>query len=62
MGETSRHAATSVDSAWLRMDEPGNLMVINAVMVLDEPVPFERYRDLVAERMLSLPRSTARRT
>src|SRR5512146_648058 len=56
MGETSRHAATSVDSAWLRMDEPGNLMVINAVMVLADPVPFERYRDLIAQRLLSLPR------
>jgi len=56
MGETSHRAATGVDAAWLRMDEPGNLMVINAVMVLDGPVPFERYRDLIVSRLLSLPR------
>ena len=38
------------------MDEPGNLMVVNAVLVLREPVPFERYRDLVARRLDVLPR------
>jgi WS/DGAT/MGAT family acyltransferase len=42
------------------MDEPGNLMVINAVMMLDEPVPFDRYRDLVASRLLTLPRMRQR--
>ncbi len=51
-----REPLTSVDSAWLRMDEPGNFMVINAVMMLEDAVPFERYRELVASRLLALPR------
>ncbi len=45
-----------VDAAWLRMDEPGNLMIINAVMMLEDRLPFERYRDLVIERLSAIPR------
>jgi WS/DGAT/MGAT family acyltransferase len=56
MVDIGREPLASVDLAWLRMDEPGNLMVINGVMMLEEPVPFERYRDLVASRVLALPR------
>ncbi len=56
MQEPRREPLASVDSAWLRMDEPGNFMVINSVMMLEEAVPFERYRDLVATRLLALRR------
>ncbi len=56
MVEIKREPLASVDLAWLRMDEPGNLMVINSVMMLEEPVPFEQYRDLIASRVLALPR------
>lgn len=51
-----REPLASVDSAWLRMDEPGNLMIVTSVLVLREPVPFARYRDLVASRLGALPR------
>ncbi len=60
MVDNSREQAASVDSAWLRMDEPGNLMVINAVMVLDRTMPFERFRELLASRLLTLPRTRQR--
>jgi WS/DGAT/MGAT family acyltransferase len=56
MVEIKRESLGSVDLAWLRMDEPGNLMVINSVMMLEDPVPFEQYRELIASRILALPR------
>lgn len=51
-----REPLASVDLAWLRMDEPGNLMIVTSVLVLREPVPVARYRDLVASRLAALPR------
>ncbi len=47
---------SSVDYAWLRMDEPANLMIINGVLVLDEPVDFGRLRSVVERRLAVLPR------
>jgi diacylglycerol O-acyltransferase / wax synthase len=47
---------SAVDYAWLRMDEPANLMIINGVLVLDEPVDFERLRSVVEHRLAVLPR------
>ncbi|HXO42294.1 MAG TPA: wax ester/triacylglycerol synthase family O-acyltransferase, partial [Thermoanaerobaculia bacterium] len=41
-----------VDHAWLRMDEPANLMQINGVLVLDEPVEVERIKEIVRRRLL----------
>ena len=29
-----------VDTAWLSMDEPTNLMMVNAIIVFDEPVSY----------------------
>lgn len=54
--DSKREPVASVDSAWLRMDEPGNLMVVTSVLILREPVPFERYRDLIASHLDVLPR------
>ena len=39
-----------VDVAWLRMDEPDNLMQINGVIVFDGAVDFARIRGLFAAR------------
>lgn len=47
---------SSIDLAWLRMDEPGNLMQINGVFVLGEPVPFDRVRAMIGRRLLPIPR------
>ena len=45
-----------VDSAWLRMDEETNLMVVTGVFVYDAPIPFEAVRDLVVSRLLKISR------
>ncbi len=41
----------SVDRAWLRMDVPANLMVVNALLLLAEPLSREQLRELVATRL-----------
>ncbi|MCL4838349.1 MAG: wax ester/triacylglycerol synthase family O-acyltransferase, partial [Thermoanaerobaculia bacterium] len=45
-----------VDIAWLRMDEPNNLMQINGVLALGGELDVERVRDLVSERLLRIRR------
>jgi diacylglycerol O-acyltransferase len=47
---------SAVDHAWLRMDEPANLMQINGVLVLDQPVDVERVKEVVRRRLLPIPR------
>ena len=47
---------SAVDHAWLRMDEPANLMQINGVLVLDGPVSVERIRATVRRRLLKIGR------
>jgi WS/DGAT/MGAT family acyltransferase len=46
----------NVDSAWLRMDDPTNLMVVTGVLTLDEPVSADRLRDVIEQRLLRFPR------
>lgn len=57
---TAREPLSSVDFAWLRMDDPTNLMHINGVLVLDQPVAFESIRDLIEKRLLAIPRFRSR--
>ena len=33
---------STADAAWLRMDRPTNLMIVNSVLWFDEPVDWER--------------------
>lgn len=47
---------SAVDHAWLRMDEPANLMIINGVLVLGAPLARERLRRLLEQRLLPIPR------
>jgi WS/DGAT/MGAT family acyltransferase len=47
---------SGVDAAWLRMDDPTNLMVITSVLVLEDPVEVAAVRDLVRERLLGFTR------
>ncbi len=53
-GTAERLAA--VDSAWLRMDEPSNLMVINGVLVFDDPITRDDLAAVVEERLATIPR------
>ena len=43
---------TPVDTAWLHMEDPTNLMMVTGIYVFDEPVDFARLRDTVRVRMV----------
>ncbi len=47
-----REPMRSVDTAWLRMDDPTNLMIINGVMTFRTRLDLERVRQTVLARML----------
>jgi WS/DGAT/MGAT family acyltransferase len=42
----------SADAAWLHMDRPTNLMVINSVLWCDEPIDWDRCRAAFRERVV----------
>ncbi len=50
----------NVDASWLRMDDPSNLMVVTGVLILDAPVPVERIRALLEQRIVRFRRFTSR--
>ncbi|MGP0101849.1 MAG: wax ester/triacylglycerol synthase family O-acyltransferase [Solirubrobacteraceae bacterium] len=43
---------SSADAAWLHMDRPTNLMVINSVLLFDEQLDWERFAEVVRRRMV----------
>jgi WS/DGAT/MGAT family acyltransferase len=43
---------SSADTAWLHMERPTNLMVINTVLLFDQPVDWERVREIIRERLV----------
>jgi WS/DGAT/MGAT family acyltransferase len=45
-----------VDTTWLRMERPNNLMVIMGVLVLAGPVDVARLEATLAKRLLAIPR------
>ncbi len=47
-----REKMSAVDTAWLRMDRPTNLMMIVGVMVFDHRMDFDRLRDTVEARLV----------
>jgi diacylglycerol O-acyltransferase / wax synthase len=47
---------SAVDHAWLRMDRPTNLMMINGVLGIDGTPDPARLREVVEQRILVLPR------
>jgi WS/DGAT/MGAT family acyltransferase len=47
---------SSVDAAWLHMDSPTNLAVINGVMTFNRPLDFDRLQTTVKVRMLTYER------
>lgn len=56
-GQASRfRRLTGTDSFWLRMDHPTNLMMINGVMLFDQPVDYARLRAVIQDRVLPIPR------
>jgi hypothetical protein len=47
---------SAIDHAWLRMDDPTNLMIINGCLVLDRPLERERLKTLLEGRLLPIRR------
>jgi WS/DGAT/MGAT family acyltransferase len=58
--ETARVRMSSVDTAWLRMDRPSNLMMIVGIDVFERPVDFAALRRVVETRLLAFDRFTQR--
>jgi WS/DGAT/MGAT family acyltransferase len=48
----SRHRMSPGDAAWLHMDRPTNLMVVNGLMWFDAPLDLDLVRSVVAERLV----------
>ncbi len=47
---------SNVDTAWLRMEDPTNLMMITGVMVFSAPIEFERLKATLEHRLLRFDR------
>lgn len=56
MSEQQREPMSNVDTAWLRMERPTNLMMIAGVMIFAGRLDPKRIRDLLAERFLAFAR------
>jgi WS/DGAT/MGAT family acyltransferase len=54
--EARREAMSKVDTAWLRMEQATNLMMITGVIVFDEAMDYERLLHTVQQRFLSFRR------
>ncbi|WP_301100401.1 wax ester/triacylglycerol synthase family O-acyltransferase [Propionivibrio sp.] len=54
--ERARERMASVDTAWLRMDRPSNLMQIIGVMIFEGRLDVERLKRTVIKRLLRYPR------
>ena len=48
----SRERMSAADAAWLHMDRPTNLMVINAVSWFDRPLDWEAVAKIIEERLV----------
>jgi diacylglycerol O-acyltransferase len=57
---SKRQALSPVDTAWLHMDDPTNLMMVTGVCLLDGPIDYDRLRRTVEARLLTLDRFTMR--
>jgi diacylglycerol O-acyltransferase / wax synthase len=51
-----REKMSTVDTAWLRMDSDGNLMMIVAVLMFDKPMDMRRFRHAMETRFLKYSR------
>ena len=44
---------STADAAWLRMDRPTNLMIVNSVLWFDDPVDWERCKAVFLDRIVA---------
>lgn len=54
--EAALEPLSAVDHAWLRMDDPDNLMIINGCLVLDLNLSRERFKPILEKRLLPIRR------
>lgn len=54
--EHLKNRFSPVDTAWLRMEHPTNLMMISGIFMFDEPVQPQRLRNVIEERLLKFRR------
>lgn len=47
---------SSVDAAWLRMEDPTNLMMVTGVLMFDQPLDYERLKATLEQRLLRFDR------
>ena len=52
----SKEPISKVDTAWLRMEQPTNLMMINGVFNLDGQLDFPRLLETIEQRFLTFRR------
>jgi len=48
----AHHSLSSADTAWLHMDRPTNLMVINSILLFDEQLDWERLEQVICTRLV----------
>ena len=53
---SSREPIAKVDTAWLRMEQPTNLMMITGVVTLDGPIAYEKLLETIETRWLAFNR------
>jgi WS/DGAT/MGAT family acyltransferase len=51
---------SGIDTAWLRMERPTNLMMITGVMIFSERLEYEKLREVIETRFLKYRRFTQR--
>lgn len=49
----THHPMPPADAAWLHMDRPTNLMIVNSVLWFDAPVDWDRCRQVFMERVVA---------
>lgn len=54
--DRQREPLSKVDTAWLRMEQPTNLMMITGIIALDDEISYERLLETVEARFLSFRR------
>ncbi len=47
---------SNVDAAWLKMEDPTNLMMVTGVLTFDKPLDMDRLRTLIETRLLPFER------
>src|SRR5205807_1365274 len=52
----TRTPVSSVDAAWLRMEDPTNLMMVTGVLFFEDRLDPQRLRHVLEERLLGFPR------